>query len=341
MIRAGKDVNGLKRWLWTALVWLCLSAQVQAETVQMILSESYPENHPVVRAEREFAQNVNERSGGRIQIELSCSGRLYLEEAAALEGVLHGDVALARVSATVCEKLVPEMEVFRLPYLFGSGEHYRRVMEGNIGEELLGAIGRSGGGAQALCWLDGGAQGWYTTRPLVNLGDLKNRRICTENPLLKEVLEHLGARTLTGIGPHSVYSTLAQGNAEGAEGTALDYYTRGDYDAAPYYYQDRHLQIPGVLLISDRALELLEEQDAAILLEEAGTLNRRAGELLEETMQAQRAAIEEAGGHFEEPAQEERSDTARSLMSGSSSGIGKIRDRQQTLVDRIETENNG
>jgi TRAP-type C4-dicarboxylate transport system substrate-binding protein len=96
-----------------------------------------------------------------------------------------------------------------------------------------------------------------------------------------------------------------------------------------------------VLLISDRVLELLEEQDAAILLEEAEILNRRAGELLEETMQAQRAAIEDAGGHFEESTPEERTDTARNLRSGNASGIEKIRNRQRTLVDRIETENNG
>src|SRR3546814_5249552 len=61
-----------------------------------------------------------------------------------LEQAQVGALAMARVSVGVMGPIVPDLDVFNLPYVFRDVEHMHKVIDGEIGDELLRkTIGRA------------------------------------------------------------------------------------------------------------------------------------------------------------------------------------------------------
>ena len=66
----------------------------------LTLSEVHAEGYPTTLADYEFARLVEERTEGRIKIEVYSGGTLYGEETGSIEALQIGDLAFARVSAS-------------------------------------------------------------------------------------------------------------------------------------------------------------------------------------------------------------------------------------------------
>ena len=234
----------------------------------LTLSEVHAEGYPTTLADYEFARLVEERTEGRIKIDVYSGGTLYGEETGSIEALQIGDLAFARVSASPVASYVPALNVIQLPYLYRDGEHMWQVLNGPIGQKMLEDIETSGSGLVGLCYYDAGARNFYTTTPVNSVADMAGLKIRLQNnPMMVEMVQLLGGNGVTGIGPNDVYSAIQQGTIDGAENNWPTYESMGDYQVAPYFVLDGHTRVPEILLASKAVLDTLDPADVEIIKE--------------------------------------------------------------------------
>ena len=245
---------------------LTLAAGAASAATTLKLSEVHAEGYPTTLADQEFARLVEERTEGRIKIEVYSGGTLYGEETGAIEALQLGDIAFSRVSASPVSSYVPAMNAIQMPYLYKNADHMWAVLDGEIGQNMLAQIEASGSGLVGLCWYDAGARSYYTTKPVTCVADMKGLKIRMQNnAMMVDMTNVLGGTGVTGIGPNEVYSAIKQGTIDGAENNWPTYQNMGDYEAAPYYVLDEHTRVPEVLLASAAVLSELDPADVEII----------------------------------------------------------------------------
>ena len=234
--------------------------------IVLTLSEVHAEGYPTTLADYEFARLVEERTEGRIQIDVYSGGTLYGEETGSIEALQIGDLAFARVSASPVASYVPSLNVIQLPYLYRDGDHMWQVLNGPVGQEMLAGIEESGSGLVGLCYYDAGARNFYTTKPVSKVEDMNGLKIRLQNnAMMVEMVQLLGGNGVTGIGPNDVYSAIQQGTIDGAENNWPTYESMGDYQVAPYFVLDGHTRVPEILLASEAVLSQLDPADVEII----------------------------------------------------------------------------
>ncbi len=230
------------------------------------LSEVHAEGYPTTLADQEFARLVEERTEGRIKVEVYSGGSLYGEETGAIEALQLGDIAFSRVSASPVSSYVPKMNAIQMPYLYKNADHMWAVLDGEIGQNMLAEVEASGSGLVGLCWYDAGARSYYTTKKVASVADMKGLKIRMQNnAMMVDMTNVLGGTGVTGIGPNEVYSAIKQGTIDGAENNWPTYQNMGDYEAATYYVLDEHTRVPEVLLASAAVLSELDPADVEII----------------------------------------------------------------------------
>ena len=73
----------MKKWMTLALALALVLCAATAGAVTLKLSEVHAEGYPTTLADQEFARLVEERTDGRIRIDVYSGGALYGEETGA------------------------------------------------------------------------------------------------------------------------------------------------------------------------------------------------------------------------------------------------------------------
>lgn len=266
------------------------------ETLELRLAENHPDDYPTTIGNNEFARLVEEKTDGRIQIDVYAGGTLG-DERSVIEQVQLGSIELARVNATPLTEFSDDIGVLAMPYLFESEEHMWNVLNGEIGDELLQTLESSN--MRGLAFYDSGTRSFYNSeRPVETPEDMEGLRIrVQESQLLVDMVEAFGA-SANPMAFEEVYSALETGVIDGAENNLPSYYTTSHYEVANYYTFNRHTTVPEVLMVSTHTWDELSEEDQQIFLEaarESVDVQREAWAELEEES---KAIIEEHGNEF-------------------------------------------
>lgn len=320
---------------------LLLAAGTASAATTLKLSEVHAEGYPTTLADREFARLVEERTEGRIKIEVYSGGTLYGEETGAIEALQLGDIAFSRVSASPVSSYVPAMNAIQMPYLYKNADHMWAVLDGEIGQNMLAQIEASGSGLVGLCWYDAGARSYYTTRPVTRVADMKGLKIRMQNnAMMVDMTNVLGGTGVTGIGPNEVYSAIKQGTIDGAENNWPTYQNMGDYEAAPYYVLDEHTRVPEVLLASAAVLSELDSADVEIIRAAAKDTQEYEKQKWAEKEKAAEEIVREAGCTITELSAEayaefQQAMTAPSDALGGQSLYEKYGSAYEDVIDAI------
>ncbi|MBR5287016.1 MAG: TRAP transporter substrate-binding protein [Clostridia bacterium] len=256
----------MKKLLTFVLALALVLSVASASAVTLKLSEVHAEGYPTALADYEFARLVEERTEGRVKIDVYTGGQLYGEETGAIEALQMGDLAFSRVSASPVSSYVPAMNAIQMPYIYKNAEHMWAVLDGEIGQNMLAEVQASGSGLVGLCWYDAGARSYYTTKEVKSVADMKGLKIRMQNnAMMVDMTNVLGGTGVTGIGPNEVYSAISQGTIDGAENNWPTYQNMGDYEAAKFYCLDEHTRVPEILLASEAVLSELDEKDVEII----------------------------------------------------------------------------
>ena len=122
-----------------------------------------------------FKQLVEERSKGRIKVEVYPNSQLYKDKEE-LEALQLGSVQMLAPSLAKFGPLgVKEFEVFDLPFLFKDDAAFRAVTDGDVGKGLFAKLDAKG--IKGLAFWDNGFHIMSANRPLHVVADFKGLKM--------------------------------------------------------------------------------------------------------------------------------------------------------------------
>jgi tripartite ATP-independent transporter DctP family solute receptor len=188
---------------------------------------------------------------------------------------------MARISVGPMGPLVPELNVFNLPFLFRDAAHMEAVIDGPIGDELLQKLSdHPTAGLVGLCWMNAGTRNVYNSqRPIRSADDLKGLKIrMMGNPIFVDTMNAMGGNGIS-MGFDQLINGLQTGVVDGAENNYPTYSSGQHYRYAKYYSRTEHLMIPEILVFSKRVWEGLSQEDQDLIMRLAKEAQQRQREL--------------------------------------------------------------
>jgi tripartite ATP-independent transporter DctP family solute receptor len=176
-----------------------------------------------------------------------------------------GAIQIARISLGVLGPVVPDVNVFNMPFVFRDEAHMRKVIDGPIGAEILEKITNSPARLVALGYMDSGSRSLYTKKPVRKPEDLKGQKIrMMGNPLFVDTMNAMGGNGIS-MGHTEVYGALQTGVIDGAENNPPTLYTSNQYTTVKYYTQTNHLIIPEIFVMSKVTWDKLSRDEQALV----------------------------------------------------------------------------
>lgn len=248
-----------------------------------------------------FAECVKELSGGKIIVEVYPSGQLGDDEQC-YQAMQMGALDFYRGNCASFETKINSMvSVMSLPYLFEDSDHFWKICDSDLGNEILGDIHENYSGMRGLAFLDEGARSFMTTDvPLTSLEDMTGLRMRTQSSaIMMDTVESLGAEAFA-LEYVEVYSALEAKTIDGAENPLVSYYYNRFYEVAPYYIRDEHTYSPSVLLISEITWNAIGEEYQQIIMEAAKKAQAYNKETIKTAEQDALAQLENKNVHIYE-----------------------------------------
>jgi tripartite ATP-independent transporter DctP family solute receptor len=241
------------------------SASAQAKAT-FKASDVQPAGYPTVAAVESLGKKLEAATSGRLSVQMFPSAQLGGEKET-IEQTQIGAIQLLRVSAGALGPIVDDINVVNMPFLFKNMAHAEKMMDGEIGQDLLDKItANANANLVALCWMNAGARSIYNTRkPVKGIDDLKGLKVrVIGNPIFIDMMNALGGNGVA-MGYDQVFSALQTGVIDGAENNPPSYVFSNHYTAAKYYSLTEHLIIPEVLLFSKKVWSSLSGDDQGLI----------------------------------------------------------------------------
>lgn len=243
---------------------LCLAMPVFAAKPRVLKFSSIHEpSHPSAITAEFFAKRVGQLTNGEVEVQVYHSRQLG-DALQNVENVRNGSVAMTSVSIANLSQVNPKMDMFSLPYIFKSGDHYWHVLTSAKTMEFMSMLEPKG--IKVVSWIDSGARSLFTQKPVRTPEDMKGMKIrVMASPVMINTMKVLGANGVP-VAWGELYSALQTGVVDGAENNPPSVLSMKFYEVSKYFTLDEHMRIPDVNIISAKVFnKLSESQQAAIL----------------------------------------------------------------------------
>ena len=209
------------------------------EKIVLKFSHVVAEDTPKGQAALRFARLVEERTGGRVEVQVFPNSVLYKdgEELTALE---ENKVQLIAPTTSKLGEMFPEMQLFDLPYAFADTARVHQATDGEIGLKLAAVMGKNN--ILPLAYWDNGFKQMTSSKgPLIYPADFYNLtfRVMINSQVLEEQFRAFGAKTVQ-LPFNEVYQALTGGAVEGQENTMSNILSQKFYEAQPYMTISNH-----------------------------------------------------------------------------------------------------
>lgn len=257
----------LRRRLIATATALCAVGATLGAAAQTVLkaADVHPAGYPTVVAVENMGKKLEAATSGRLKLQMF-PGSVLGGEKEMIEQTQVGAIQILRTSLGPIGTVVPEVNVFNMPFVFRNPAHMRAVIDGPIGQELLDKVSASPARLIGLAWMDGGSRSLYTKKAVRKPDDLKGQKIrMMGNPLFVDTMNAMGGNGIS-MGYGEVFTALQTGVIDGAENNPPSLYTANHFKAgAKYYTQTNHLIIPEILVMSKVSYDKLQPADQALV----------------------------------------------------------------------------
>ena len=211
------------------------------------LGHNLAEDHAVHIQLTSFAEQVKEKTGGSINIQIIPNGTLG-SEADMISQIQAGALDMAKVSASTLGNFSEKYNAFSVPYVFDDQDHYYTYMDSDSAQAVFESTDDQG--FRGLTWLDSGARSFYTKATAIRTpADLKGLKIRTmDSQMAIDMMNCLGG-SATVMGYSDIYTGMQQGVIDG----------------------DEHTRIPDMVIIASSVWNKFSDEQKSIVAECAAT----------------------------------------------------------------------
>jgi len=259
-----------------------LGAASAQEVKRAKLGHSFTDAHPRAVAMKQFATAVEKATGGKVAIDVYGNATLGSEEKmliAVQSGVQ--DLYLGALSPVAARK--KELQIFDVPFLFGSDAEAAAVLDGPVGRRMLDGLADMN--MQGLVWAGGAFRNLSNSkRPVGSMADMKGLKVrVMQSPMALASFNAMGMNAVP-MAFTEVYPALEIKALDGYEHPIVDMVANKMFEVQKYLTITNHVYTPVALLASKKWWSALTPEQQRIVQRVAE--ETRAFERSEELRQA-------------------------------------------------------
>ncbi len=251
--------------LAAAVLWFALISpgRSSGENIVLKAADDHELTYPTTQGLIRMGDLLKEWTRGRITVQVYPSAQLGSEKET-IEQTQLGAIDINRVNINPLTQIEPLLKVFSLPYLFRNAEHMHKVVDGEIGKELMDKLKSSG--LIGLGYYDSGQRSFYNSvKPIRSIEDFEGLKIRVQKAeIMHDLVRAVGAEPIR-LAFEEVYTGLQTGVIHGAENNYPSWITKGHYEVAKYYTMDAHVRTPEIILFSKKTWDRLSEKDQELI----------------------------------------------------------------------------
>ncbi|MGM8850137.1 ABC transporter substrate-binding protein [Salinicola sp. MH3R3-1] len=214
-----------------------------------------------------FKKIVEQRSDNHIKVQTFHSAQLGddLQSVSALQA---GTLDMTAPSTSPMVSMFPQFAVFDLPFLFPTPEIADKVLDGDIGQQMLKDASTKG--LVAIGWSENGyRQLTNSEHAVTSPADLDGLKVRTmQNPIHLDIWRTLGANP-TPMSFAELFTALEQGVVDGQENPWITIESSKFNEVQPYATETNHVYTPFITLVSERTWKRLPESYQQLLRDAA------------------------------------------------------------------------
>ena len=239
-------------------------------------------NTPKGKAAEFFEKRLEELSGGRIDVQVYPSSQLYNDNAV-VKALRLNSVQMAAPSFSKFGKIVPQLALFDLPFLFNDVDHLHRVQDGEVGTKLKDMV--TAKGIVALDFWDAGFKQFSSSKkPIIMPEDAEGQKFrIMSSKVLEAQIKVVGGNPQ--MMPFSeVYSGLQQGVIDAAENPISNIYTKKFHEVQKYLTISDHGYLGYLVVMSKKFWNSLPDDlkaDVKQAMKEATAKERELAQALD------------------------------------------------------------
>ena len=219
-------------------------------------------------AAEKFAELVAERTGGEYKIEIYPNGTLG-GESDMLDSMSMGMLDMGIITSGPFVNFSEMMGVLDMPFLFASNEEAYKVLDGEIGKELLATL--EDAGLKGLAYAERGFRNVTTSvRPVNSAADLKGLKLrVMENEVYTATFKALDVNAVPMAWAEAL-TAMQQGTIEGQENPVNVMYSYKLWEYGQKYATfDRHSYATAIITMSYDVFSALDGATQEIFVQAA------------------------------------------------------------------------
>lgn len=218
-------------------------------------------------AAKEFAQRVKDGSNGELVVRAYGNSMLGNDQAM-IAGVRGGTIDMEMSGTPNFSGLTPRMSVLDLPFVFADSAHAYRVLDGEIGQQLLDGLAEHN--LKGLAYWEVGFRDITNSRKPVRVpDDVKGLKIRTSsNPAQIEAFRLLGANPQP-LPLAELYNALEMKAVDAQEHPLSITWSSGFYEVQKYLSQTHHAYTALVLVMNKEKFDDLPAEQQKLLVDAA------------------------------------------------------------------------
>ncbi|GAA3543510.1 TRAP transporter substrate-binding protein [Zobellella aerophila] len=287
----------MKRSLISAstLALALLAGSAQAAEFELKLGHVANEDNSWHQAFEKFAELVEQKSAGRLEIQLYPNSQLG-NETDLINGIQLGIVDMT-MSGETLQNWAPKAALLAVPYALRDSAHLQQVAGGELGREVEQQITERTG-LVPLTWFERGARELTSNKPVKTPEDLKGMIVRVPNvPLFVSAWQAMGAKP-TPMAFGEVFTSLQQGAIHAQENPLSLIDSASFFEVQKYVNRTDHVRSWIYVLIGKRQLEQLPEELQQILMESAKEMQAYERTLFTQAEAELEAKLKEKGMEF-------------------------------------------
>jgi tripartite ATP-independent transporter DctP family solute receptor len=246
-----------------------------------------------------FKELVEARTKGAVKVEVFPNASLG-DERTLIEGMQIGTIAMGVITNGPVANFLPEIAAFEMPFLFASPEEAYKVLDGPVGQKVLGKLDAIN--LKGLAYAERGFRNLTNSKkPIKNPADMAGLKIrVMENPVYIDTFKTLGTNAVPMAWTEAL-TALQQGTIDGQENPVNVIYSFKLNETQKYLTMTKHSYAPALFLMSKKVFGSFNKETQDILVKAAQEAAVHERKWNADQMSEQLKALKEKGMQIADP----------------------------------------
>lgn len=270
----------------------------RATTIKV--SHYFSESNPHHIALTKMAEEIEEASGGELEVKIFPNATLGGEEQA-INGVRNGTIEMALIGSLM-QQNHPMLGVFEFPFLMKDADSALAVLSGDPGMEVKNKYDEFG--VKHLAYSISGFRHLTSNKPVTSPKDYSGLRVrVPNNSMFIDMADALGWN-VQALPLPEVYTALEQGVVDGQENPYALIEAQGFYEVQDYIVETGHMFTNLNLIYAGKKWDNLSQQHQDLIQKAADNYSKISWQMTTDAVEVTKEKIRAAGTQIIVPSEE-------------------------------------